>query len=77
MFISLEDETGTSNIVVWPSVQQQFRSEILTGKLLVIKEIFEIVTEKVAAPIKHVIAGHIQNATDRLQNLSIKPRNFL
>lgn len=76
MFISLEDETGTSNIVVWPSVQQQFRSEILTGKLLIIKGIFEIVTEHVAVPIKHVIAGHIQNVTDRLQNLSIKPRSF-
>lgn len=76
MFISLEDETGTSNIVVWPSVQQQFRSEILTGKLLIIKGIFEIVTENVAVPIKHVIAGHIQNSTERLQNLSIKPRSF-
>jgi error-prone DNA polymerase len=76
MFISLEDETGTSNIVVWPSVQQQFRSEILTGKLLIIKGIFEIVTEHVAVPIKHVIAGHIENVTNRLHNLALKPRNF-
>lgn len=76
MFISLEDETGTSNIVVWPSVQQQFRSEILTGKLLIIKGIFEIVTEHVAVPIKHVIAGHIENVTNRLHSLALKSRNF-
>lgn len=31
IFISLEDETGTTNIVVWSRVQEQFRSEILTG----------------------------------------------
>ncbi|PUA27439.1 MAG: error-prone DNA polymerase [Cellvibrio sp. 79] len=76
MFISLEDETGTTNIVVWSRVQEQFRNEILTGKLLIIKGIFEIVTEKVRVPIKHVIAGHIENVTDRLQNLALKSRNF-
>jgi error-prone DNA polymerase len=76
MFISLEDETGTSNIVVWPSVQTRFRSEILTGKLLIIKGVVEILTENVAVPIIHIMAGHIENATERLQNLAFKSRDF-
>lgn len=76
MFMSLEDETGTSNIVIWASTQKQFRTPILTGKLLIIKGSVEIVTEGVSVPIVHVIAGHIQDVTPRLQNLALKSRDF-
>jgi error-prone DNA polymerase len=76
MFMSLEDETGTSNVVIWNSTQERFRTEILTGKLLIIKGTVEIVTDGVAVPVVHVIAGNIQNVTDRLQNLALKSRDF-
>lgn len=76
MFMSLEDETGTSNVIVWASTQERFRNEILTGKLLIIKGTVEIATEGVSVPIVHVIAGHIQNMTDRLHNLALKSRDF-
>lgn len=76
LFMSLEDETGTSNVVIWNSTQERFRTEILTGKLLIIKGTVEIVTDGVAVPVVHVIAGNIQNVTDRLNNLSLKSRDF-
>jgi error-prone DNA polymerase len=76
LFMSLEDETGTSNVVIWNSTQQRFRSEILTGKLLIVKGTVEILTEGVNVPIVHVIAGHIQNVTDRLHNLASSSRDF-
>lgn len=76
MFISLEDETGTTNVVVWAKVQERFRKEILTGKLVIIKGTVEVVTENVSVPIIHVIAGHIENVTDRLQHLTMKARDF-
>ncbi len=76
MFMSLEDETGTSNVVIWNSTQEHFRTQILTGKLLIIKGTVEILTEGVAAPIVHVIAGHIQDITERLHNLALKSRDF-
>jgi error-prone DNA polymerase len=76
MFLSLEDETGTSNIIVWQQTQERFRKEILTGKLLIIKGIVQIVTEGVTTPIIHIVAGHVQNVTDRLQNLALKSRDF-
>lgn len=76
LFMSLEDETGTSNVVIWNSTQERFRTEILTGKLLIIKGTVEIVTDGVAVPVVHVIAGNIQNVTDRLQNLALKSRDF-
>lgn len=76
LFMSLEDETGTSNVVIWNSTQQRFRSEILTGKLLIIKGTVEILTEGVSVPVIHVIAGHIEDVTSRLLNLSLKSRDF-
>ncbi len=76
MFLSLEDETGTSNIIVWQQTQERFRRDILTGKLLIIKGIVQIVTEGVATPIIHIVAGHVQNVTDRLQSLTLKSRDF-
>lgn len=74
--MSLEDETGTTNVVIWSSTQERFRSEILTGKLLIIKGVVEIVSDGVEVPIVHVIAGHIQDVTDRLHSLAIKSRDF-
>lgn len=76
LFMSLEDETGTSNVVIWSSTQKYFRNEILTGKLLIIKGTVEIVTDGVAVPVVHVIAGDIENATDRLHSLAVQSRDF-
>jgi error-prone DNA polymerase len=76
LFLSLEDETGTTNVVIWSSTQEQFRTQLLTGKLLIIKGTVEILTEGVSAPIIHVIAGHIQDVSERLANLAIKSRDF-
>jgi error-prone DNA polymerase len=76
IFMSLEDETGTSNVIIWNATQERFRTEILTGKLLIIKGTVEILAEGVGTPIVHVIAGHIQNVTHRLHELALKSRDF-
>jgi len=76
MFMSLEDETGTSNVVIWKATQETFRKEILTGRLLIIKGTINILTENVSVPIVHVLAGHIQDVTDRLDNFTLKSRDF-
>ena len=34
IFLTLEDETGVSNIVVWPKVYKQFRRIVMGGRLL-------------------------------------------
>ena len=34
IFVTLEDETGVSNIVVWPKVYEEFRREVIGGRLL-------------------------------------------
>lgn len=76
LFLSLEDETGTSNVVIWNTTQERFRHQILTGKLLIVKGTVEILREGVATPVVHVIAGHIEDVTERLESLAVKSRDF-
>lgn len=76
LFLSLEDETGTSNVVIWNSTQERYRKEILTGRLLLIKGTVELLKENVSAPIIHVIAGHIEDHSTKLMNLELKSRDF-
>jgi error-prone DNA polymerase len=76
LFLSLEDETGTSNVVIWSTTQEHFRNQILTGKLLIIKGTVEILRENLATPVVHVLAGHIEDVTERLHSLAVKSRDF-
>ena len=80
LFITLEDETGNSNIIVWQSVLKRFRTEILQGHLLLVKGTLQKESEVI-----HVIAGHIKDLSHLLPQLSdqtepaelsIKSRNF-
>lgn len=37
IFMSLEDESGISNLIVWPSIQQQQREPVFAAHMLVVK----------------------------------------
>lgn len=74
--MSLEDEIGTSNVVIWNSTRQRFRAQILTGKLLAIKSTVEILKKGVSVPVIPVIAGHIEDLTPRARSLAIKAQDF-
>ena len=63
--MTLEDETGNSNIVVWSSVLERFRAALLQGRLLVIKGVVEREGEVI-----HVVAGHVRDLTHKLAGLS-------
>lgn len=76
LFITLEDEAGDINVIVWNSTQETFRKAILTARLLVIKGVVEVVRELVAKPVVHVVAGHIEDQSWRLNELAVKSRDF-
>lgn len=76
LFLTLEDETGNMNVVVWKGTQETYRKILLTAKLLLIKGTVEIATEHVAQPVVHIIAGQLHDYTDRLQGLLVKSRDF-
>ncbi|CAA0119937.1 Error-prone DNA polymerase [BD1-7 clade bacterium] len=71
LFLTLEDETGNINVVIWQYIQEYFRQEILRGRLLYVKGTVEIKDNVV-----HVIAGRIEDHSEALPALKTKSRNF-
>ncbi|MFX4990460.1 OB-fold nucleic acid binding domain-containing protein, partial [Acinetobacter baumannii] len=36
VFMTLEDETGIANIVVWPKVMEKYRKEVMGARLILV-----------------------------------------
>ncbi len=68
VFLTLEDETGNINVVVWSSVLDRYRAAILQGKLVRVDGVVQREREVI-----HVIAGHVQDATHLLDQMSASP----
>lgn len=56
VFVTLEDETGTANLVVFPSVREKWRRALLTARLMVCRGkvqaedgVIHVIAEKVEA----------------------------
>jgi error-prone DNA polymerase len=71
VFLTLEDETGNMNIVVWKDVQQRFRQALLAAKLLLIKGVLECKDGVI-----HIIAGELLDYTHVLKDLKQQSRDF-
>ena len=71
LFLTLEDETGNSNIVVWQRTQQQFRQALMSGQLLLVNGTVESRDNVI-----HIIAGGLYDYSHELQALQISSRDF-
>lgn len=65
VFLTLEDETGNINIVIWSSVLDRFRAIWLQGQLLKIRGIVER-----EGRVIHVVAGAVEDATHYLRDMA-------
>lgn len=68
IFITLEDETGISNIVVWQKVYQRFRRAVIAGRLL-------RVTGRIQreSSVVHIVADHVEDISGMLDLLLQPP----
>jgi error-prone DNA polymerase len=64
VFLTLEDETGVSNIVVWRKVFEHYRRSVMGGRLLRITG-----TLQREGIVTHLIARHIEDVSSRLGDL--------
>ncbi len=64
-FITIEDESGVANIVVWPDMMEKYRRVIMGARLLEVRGRVEYDDEVI-----HVIATHLEDASAELQKLS-------
>ena len=71
IFITLEDETGVANIIVWPPLFERYRQAILTGRLLQVDGRLQR-QERVI----HVVAERIGDLSPLLGGLTQGSRDF-
>ena len=71
VFLTLEDETGNHNVVVWPKIQEHCRQALMTAELLVVKGTLES-----RDGVTHVIAGTLEDHSQALAALKVKSRDF-
>ena len=64
-FITLEDETGVVNLVVWPDLKEKQRKVVMGARLMEVRGRVEYDDEVI-----HVIAQNLTDATQRLHALS-------
>jgi len=70
-FLTLEDETGHVNVVVWRDLAERQRRELLGARLLAVYGTLERQGE-----VAHLIAGHLRDLTPLLGDLMTHSRDF-
>jgi error-prone DNA polymerase len=68
IFITLEDETGIANLVVWPAMFERYRRVVLTGALLTATGRLQREGEVI-----HLVVEHLEDHSARLATL-VEPR---
>jgi len=71
VFITLEDETGNSNIVVWRDLMERNRAAVVHSRMLKIKGVVEREGDVI-----HVIAGQLEDCSHLLGELATRSRDF-
>lgn len=71
LFITLEDETGQTNVIVWPAIVEQYRREALSASLLAVYGIWQT-----DGKVKHLIAKRLVDRTEMLGTLRSESRDF-
>ncbi len=70
-FMTLEDDTGNINVVIWGATARAQQKAYLTAKVMKVKGILEREGEVI-----HVIAGKLIDLSDEMAKLSVKSRDF-
>jgi error-prone DNA polymerase len=71
LFVTIEDETGTANLVVWPRVAQRFRRAVNGAVALLVQGRIER-----AQSVIHVCPTKIEDLSEALRGIASKSRDF-
>jgi error-prone DNA polymerase len=74
-FVTIEDETGTVNVVVWNTTGEKYRRALLNSTLMTVYGHVERVTTGVT-PIVHLIASRLEDHSPLLGALTLSSRDF-
>ena len=74
-FVTLEDETGSVNVIVWKSLKDRQRNALLRARLLVVSGVWQRDVES-GGEVRHLIAQSLQDLTPLLGGLRTASREF-
>jgi len=71
MFVTLEDETGSVNVIVWPALVETWRAPLLRSRLLAVEGIWQSTTpEGSQTAVRHLVAQRFRDLTDLLGRMA-------
>ncbi|MBA5686324.1 error-prone DNA polymerase [Rugamonas apoptosis] len=71
VFITIEDEAGTVNVICWSSVVEQFRREVMGAQLLGVYGIWQCENN-----VRHLVAKRLVDLSHLLGELDTRSRDF-
>ncbi|KWN65902.1 error-prone DNA polymerase [Burkholderia stagnalis] len=71
LFLTLEDETGQVNVILWPGLLEKFRKEALGAQLLAVYGVWQV-----EGKVRHLIASKLVDRTELLGALPTTAREF-
>jgi error-prone DNA polymerase len=71
VFVTLEDETGTVNVIVWAALKERQRKELVHARLMAVYGVWQRQGE-----VCHLIAQHLRDLTPLLGRLGTSSRDF-
>ncbi|MFG6488882.1 error-prone DNA polymerase [Roseateles sp. BYS78W] len=72
LFVTLEDETGNVQVIVWPKVYEEHRSTILGARLLAVEGVWQ----RGDGDVRHLLAQRFTNLNPLLGRLPTESRDF-
>ena len=79
VFVTLEDETGNVNVIVWKSLREEQRSELLKSRLMAVYGTWQRddgIAGSGGGEVRHLIAQRLVNLTPLLGRLGTASRDF-
>jgi error-prone DNA polymerase len=70
VFVTVEDEHGTPNLVVFAKLVDRDRAALINARLLIVTGKVEREAEQAEVPVTHIIAEALTDRTDLLQGLN-------
>ena len=71
VFITLEDEFGVANLVIYPAIGERDRAAMIGARLMLAEGRVERETEHAEVPITHLICRKLVDRSDLLRQLSL------
>jgi error-prone DNA polymerase len=75
VFVTLEDETGSINVIVWPTLVEQYRKEVMRSQLMTVYGTWQR-DAQTGGQVMNLLAQRVVDHSDMLGSLLTKSRDF-